>query len=273
MEIIISIVSGLFGSAVTFGVIKWTGNLVSKKFIIKWQKNSNQEIEKLKAESNIRNDLLKTTLDSFSSGNTYVQEKKIDSIEELWKSTLYIKEKISPLITFYGVLLPEEYNQASIEKGENFKIDKISYSTIIEMSKEIDSIEKLRPFLGEYIWSLYHLYFSFIGRVMFLFRKQCDENNIKPWYTDDHLKEIAMEISKDTIAIDLEQIDGFQFVLNIFQHKLIKEIDDLISGKKALNSNMEEARRLMLFSRELETEIYDGKVVKIKQDNSRTLSK
>ncbi len=58
------------------------------------------------------------------------------------------------------------------------------------LSSHSGDIERIRPFLGEYLWSLYFSYRAFSFRLAIFIRNEHDKSNPKYWKNDDLIKEL-----------------------------------------------------------------------------------
>ncbi|WP_117170199.1 hypothetical protein [Paraliobacillus sediminis] len=247
------------GSTITVGILKWIGRIASDQMKIISQKKANEDIEQLKANISINNELIKTSLSAFATESGYSQEKRLNAIENLWEDILNTREFFAPLSTFYSVILPDEYHNPGL--ADKFNISEVNYESLNQMLETQNGIEKYRPYLGEYIWGLYSTYKSFVGRISFLFLTQYYNNSLKPWYNDVHVKKVVKEV------LDQEKHENYKYtnihslqkVLVEFEHKILKEFDLIISGKSALDTNLEQATKLIGVASELNTNGVDMK--------------
>jgi len=256
-ELIGKTVVGLGGwTVITVALSSWIGQRIAQKLNLKWQHEYQSELEGLKLTLLNNYEILKTSITSFSTNYHASQEKRILGIEIVWGNMLELREYLSPLITFYTVLLPEEYDEIVFgTKDDPFllsKLDYKSYKPIIDGSSY--AIEKNRPFLGEYFWGLYSGYRAFCLRNIFIFLRGKERGGITPWFEDKALLGLVeMVIGKDEISnINLSNIDSFSRILNLMELKILEEMNKLISGQLASNDNLKQAKKILMEVQKIE---------------------
>ena len=153
----ICITSGL-ATAVATGISTY----LNGKKMAEWKKQADNELEKLRHKLETDRLLLNSAITNLSSGQMLSVDKKIKAIQDYWKNIIKIREYFFPVIAFYSVLHPSEYN----DFPENEKIlsgfDRDKIDKAFEDTKDW---ERDRPFLGEKFYTLFFCYRAFLGRL------------------------------------------------------------------------------------------------------------
>jgi len=234
------------GSIVLIGLIKWFSKLTNDRFKIKWQHESQHNIEDFKAEVSRNTEFLKASLASLANEHSTAQERRLIAVENLWECIIQIRKYNSSIVNFYSILLPREYVTVLHEKKDIFGIEHISEGTLNDLNINIDYIEKHRPFLGGDLWNLFFLYRAFMIRMCYLFIKGRKNVDIKPWYEDNHLVDIAKFILGNKLeSIEVSSISSLQNILGLFEQKIIMEMEKVISGKSASEISFNQALNIL----------------------------
>lgn len=120
-------------------------SLFKQKKIMKWGDEYQRGIESLKGDIHKSNEIMKSSLNTFSQGYNQAQEKRLSAIEEMWDNVLKIREYSSKIVTFYTFLLPEEYND---ESGfhTSLKMHLPSDEELMYFVSSMDELEMKRPY-------------------------------------------------------------------------------------------------------------------------------
>lgn len=252
-------------SLVITGIIGYFGYRIADKMKIKWnaeanerleelRNSGNKEIEKLRAEINQDYSFFKIILDSYSSEFQSTQPNRIKAIETLWENTLLIRRLGGTSTAFYGLFLEKEFNTIyNNEKIQELILKPISSSDIDQILLSVGNVEKCRPFLGEYLWTLFNTYSTLIGRVTLLLYEGIEKKNIKCWHKDTYTRSIIEEVfSEDEKRyIYSMKIGSFKAATNILERKMLYEIAKLVSGELAANNNFDKAVKIQQLLKDL----------------------
>lgn len=242
-------------SVLIIGLSSWVGARLAEKLSLKWKQEYQKEIEFLKAKLSSEHELVKSSMSLFASGHQCSQERRLKAIEIMWEVMIKMRDYVSPLINYYSVLLPGEYNDVFNRKDDPFLLSSISYESNTNLISEIgEIIEKQRPFLGEYLWSLFFMYRVFLFRIVFIFIKSKDEGNIIGWYDDKNtLNIVELALSEDErLNNEYKKIGALKLIIDSMEQKVLRVSNKIISGEFASESNFNEAKKLL---RAVENEI------------------
>ena len=88
-------------AVITFVFAEWIGARIAQRLNIKWIKEKEKEIEKLKSDLTRDRDILNSTISAFSKQYQISQNKRLTSLENLWKNIIEIREFFRPLQLFF----------------------------------------------------------------------------------------------------------------------------------------------------------------------------
>ncbi|MCA1011466.1 hypothetical protein [Halobacillus halophilus] len=228
--------------AVVIGILNWISKPLNNFLKIRWKHTAEKGIAKDKSYDDKAIEIIKSSLGNLNTGVSISHEKRLDSVDKLWSSVLEIRDYSSPLILFYTIFLPDEYNEVAKKHDKSLGLDTLTDESTNTVLNTIE-IEACRPYLGEYIWGLYKSYITFTGRLIFLYLKQERESSIKSWNNDNQIKKIVMKIMDiDEKNIEIVYIQDF---ITIFEQKILLELERVISGQHTIGNNIEEGKKLI----------------------------
>ena len=233
-------------AAITFFIAEWIGARIAQRLNIKWIKEKEKEIEKLKSDLTRDRDILNSTISAISKQYQISQERRLTSLENLWKNIIKLRDYFGPLQLFFNILQPQEYQDALKRDLFNINLQPISFENMSNLLKEIDyEVEISRPYLGIKLWSLFFIYRAFIGRIVVVFDKGRKLSNIKTWYDDKHTMELlSLALNKEEIEkISENKFLYLNYAIDSLEQKILNEIDNIISGQTASELSIDQARK------------------------------
>lgn len=265
----IAVVTALGGYTVIIGgLFWWLGNRLLQSLLAqekgKIQKDINKEnadllakhqreLESLKARINVEESVRQMLAGSFSNAQSQVFEKRLEYIEELWKAFYTLRDSMPSFLTYVDIILEDEFEEwikrTDVQKVfGDLSIEKISKMT----NSASGDIERVRPFIGEYLWSLYVVYRAFSFRVVvFIFMEQ-QKNHPKYWKTDDGVKQILSSVlSKNEMSSFMtKEIGSIQYVRTLIESMFITQVGKIITGESSVQEGIEQARNIMVSARQ-----------------------
>jgi len=219
--------------------------LIFRTIIINWKNNFSIKLAKIEAKSSER----ETFSSNFSNTANVSQEKRIESIGEFWITILELKECLSNTGQLMISILTENemknffhnniYKYKFIEEVNDPKLH-------TRFSELLRKAEKERPFIGEKIWLDYTLFLGFIGRSIYIFEQSIKKGELIFWLDDKYPEEILFKyLEKSELdLIKSNKSSSFKYTLEILEQKILKEIDNTLSGKRSSVDSIKLARKL-----------------------------
>ncbi len=227
------------------GQIQKDINRENAKFLSRHQK----ELEELKAQFTVEESIRKILADSFANAQSNVFERRLNCIEELWSSFHVLRDSMPSFLTYVDILLEDEFKDWIKRDDVQEIFGDLSMEKISQMIESLTGdIEKVRPFVGEYLWSLYFVYRAFSFRLVVFIFKERQEKEPKFFKNDNGLKQILRSVLSNSEFDNFitKEIGSIQYVSTLMESKFISHVDKIVTGKSSIQEGIEQARNIML---------------------------
>ncbi len=209
----------------------------------------------MKGEIDRKNNLISQLLTTHSNSFNIANTKKIEHIEKFWNSIIQIREINYGTEFIYSFLLDSEIEKLYTDQGIGSKnireqyLTKISanYSDTSDKASKIKSeIDKQRPFIGEKLFSLFYVYFTFSMRSTYLLIKDSSQGKCNIWKSDsaliknlqDNLNEAELEYLKS------KDFGSYQTAIALLEAKMTNEIHYSLTGEEAVDNSIKQVEKL-----------------------------
>lgn len=243
----------LFGgvSVVLSALIIFLSKLISKKIIQKWEENSNQRLEEMKGLINKNNSVITTLTQQIGQNFQLVLLKRIDAIELFWDRILKMKATIPSAVHLcYQIFLDGELKNETIDNSKNGLGSQISELSLNEFTQELtrnlDEIKKIRPFISDKLWVLLHAYEGFIGRTVFLLIDGYTQGTIKQWKEDSGIKQIVRTVltQKELDYTFGLKVHSYDSILQLLENKILNEMKRHMSSEDLTDNSLIELKKM-----------------------------
>ncbi len=219
--------------------------LIFRAIIVNWKNNFSIRLSKLQARSAER----EIFLNNFSQTANVSQEKRIESIGDFWMTVLELKECLSDTgQLMYAIMTKDEMkNFFTNNIYKNIFIEEVNSPDLhTRFSALMRKAEKERPFIGEKIWLNYTLLLGFVGRSIYLFEQSVKKRELIFWLDDVYPEEVLFKYLKknELDLIKSNRSSSFKYALEILEQKILKEIDQTLSGKRTSVDSIKMAKKL-----------------------------
>lgn len=246
------IIAYLGGSVVlTVLILKFFGRFffetVADKWKIEWNREQEEKLERLRAEITREQSIFTATLNSHSSSHQFSQSDRIEAVKVLWDNILKLRDLILFPGVFFDSLLENEYNQIYNNNTIMNGLNSLSFNSLDDRTIW-NNVEKHRPFLGEQLWNLYHIYYILVYRVVFKLIEGRDKKNIVSWNKDEYLRLILEKAFTDeerkSIFSPSKNMNPLRPTIDLMEQKILFEMLKIISGELAAENDLANARKL-----------------------------
>ena len=260
-----TVITALGGYTMIFGgLFGWIGNkrmqslLAQEKGQIQKEVNKEnaellakhqKELEELKARFTVEESVRQMLAGSFSNAQTKVFERRLNYIEELWKSFYVLRDSMPSFLTYVDIILEKEYEEWIKRTDVQQVFGDLSIEKITKMITSLTGdIEKVRPFVGEYLWSLYFVYRAFFVRLAVFIFMERQKVTPKYWKKDGGLKQILRSVLSESEFTNFtsKEVGAIQYVRTLMESKFISQVENIITGKSSIQEGVEQARTIML---------------------------
>ena len=172
---------------------------------------------------------------SFAEGQKAAIERKLDSIEKLWNEILRLKNECPPMLGFIDLLSVEEYKDARNHEGFEELVTDCSTEKIVEYLKVRDNpVEKVRPYIGEYLWSMFFAYRQIMGRICSLLYWSLEDASKAEWHKDNFIQQILEAVLNKNELTEFESINlcKISWLQQRLESKILAASQKMISGEE-----------------------------------------
>ncbi len=240
--------AGVGGLAVIGLIIRWLADRWADRIQRRWTERLQKEIETLRADLHLQQELVTSAISSGSTGFLAAQERRLIAIEHLWQAVLKIRLVTGSMLFLYDLLLQDEISALKRNASILAEVPKTVDEYMIWARKADDNLEIDRPFLGEKLWFYFWAYRAVALRVCMRISKGIEDGEIPPWDkkkdgTEEALFQVLRTVlSEKEIKFSKEQrIGGPSRALELIEQKILIESETWISGTHARETNLEGA--------------------------------
>ena len=251
----------IIASTTVVGIVAWLAReWISSRLKASIQHEYDQKLEAHKAHLKSENDvalletknsmdqqlaLFEATRTSFAEGQKAAMERRLDSIEKLWNEILRLKNEQPGILDFINLLSVDEYREACNRKdfrelAKDWPMEKVvKYVAISD-----NTVEKVRPYIGEYLWSMFFAYRQIMGRIPWLLYESLKDANKAEWHKDNGIRQILeVVLSKNELAeFETIAICKISWLQEHLESKVLTALQKLISGEEFSAESLKQAK-------------------------------
>lgn len=198
-----------------------------------------------KADVDRQAEKLRIASTSFSEVQKAAIARKLDSVDTLWSGLLKIREITPPAMNFMDILTPAEFITA--RNNQNFKrmASELDFQKVSELSIEArGTLERIRPYIGEYAWALFATYHIIVSRIIFLIHQGNEDTEKLNWHNDLSIRRL---LSSGLGQEGLDQFDNVPigrvtWIREQFEVKILTAMERLITGKEFSTAALSQAQ-------------------------------
>ena len=163
------------------------------------------ELAKLQASIDVEASVRVMLMSSVSNTKPQILEKRMASIEALWCSMFAFRNSLPGFLTYLDIILEPEFKDWVQRTDVEIVFGDLSEEKIAKLATATPAdIERVRPFVGEYLWSLFFSYRAFLTRVVVLvfFERTKDEPAF--WKRDSGVNQILGPVLSESGMADFK---------------------------------------------------------------------
>jgi hypothetical protein len=181
---------------------------------------------------------------SFAEGQKASMERKLNATDRLWSCILKLRAVLPPVLGFMDILTVDEYKGAKDHPTFRALTKDLSVESITGFVSS--DIEEVRPYIGEYMWSVFFCYQAILLRILFLLHLGRTDAEKMDWHKDSGTRQILEAV---LTAEELTQFDGTTFgkiswIKQRLEWKILKSAQRIISGESFSAESLQEAKRI-----------------------------
>lgn len=189
-------------------------------------------LEKLKMNFEKEKSILNTAIAGMLNSRHAFENLRVKSIEILWKS-------ISDINVVYSDLLTSD-NAAESSNGN-------IQNLLIVFNNSSNEVQKVRPFLGELLYSYHEFFLKFISFQMSDFISKRINNNSEPWFKREKFinwiySSLGEDVGKAILSKKEDKIN--QAIQKEIEDRILLHCARVISGEESASFGVEQAKKI-----------------------------
>ena len=208
--------------------------------------------------------LQSSAFSSFAAAQQASMNRRLDAAETLWNDLLSFRSSLPPVFDYLDILTEDEFPEAmSPPRGQEL-FDQLSEEEVRsliashgirgDMGQQLDySLERVRPYVSEYLWSIFLAYKKIMFRIwlsMAWFKTEGGDHIF--WYRDRYTRSFIESVLTPDELADFDQarfgkISELRFKL---EQKIVDELRRMVSGETSGSDSLQQARQYQQLARE-----------------------
>jgi hypothetical protein len=204
-------------------------------------------LTKLRASIERESDKLRFAASSIGEAQKVVIEKKLGSLETLWGAVIAARANVPPVMGFIDILTVDEYQSSKDHPTFQKLIGEVSEQKLAAMYQDsVGSIERVRPYVGEYLWALWGTYQSIILRTALLLHWGKDDAEKLNWHKDSGIQQLlkAAMTTAEQQAFERVKIAKISWLQSLFERKLLSAMQVVVSGQHFAEEALSQAQAM-----------------------------
>jgi hypothetical protein len=236
-------------TVVIVGIVSWAGKLIADRIALAWRRNEQSAIEAVRHAFSSERILLESIIKGSQLGQDSSHERRLIAIERMWQAVLILRSRFSCITFFYGILLPEEYDDTYRRGGAiGASIRDVNDESTVNAMNEVESVENERPYLGEVLWLKFFIYRAFLGRLSVLIIKGKETGRFQDWREDNGVRQLLPNVLKpEVIDAILNRLPSFVSVTRAtaeLENSILEETSLILSGGRSAIESFQNATEL-----------------------------
>lgn len=191
---------------------------------------------------------IKQKLSLYEAARSSIMVGQKSSIERLWDEILRLKNECPAILGLVNVLTVEECTQMYTRKDCK---ELAKENSLEKLNKYIgirdNRVEKSRPYVGEYLWSIFFAYRQIMTRIPFLMYMGLEDANKAKWDQDKGIRQIlnAVLTQNEINEFDQNRIGKVALLQRKLEAKILMESQKIISGEEFGAESLKQAELIL----------------------------
>jgi len=201
----------------------------------------------LKAEIEKESEKIRFATTSVGESQKAAIIRKLDAIDTLWVGVISARKNVPVVMGFIDILTVDEYMSMGDHKGFKEMVGELSTQKLTEMFQDnVGSLERVRPYVGEYLWAIFSTYQALILRVAFLVQMGDKDPKKLNWHQDPGIKGLLNSSlsAKDVTLFEAVKIGKVGWLQSNYESKILKAMQNVISGKEFGEEALQQAQEM-----------------------------
>jgi len=172
-------------------------------------------------------------------------DKKLISIERVWEAIVKARNETPAVIIFLDVLTVDEYPTLVSNSDSRSLIEQLNPEKIGEIANSFaPDVENVRPYIGEYLWSIFFAYRAVTIRTLFLMHKGLNDPKKLNWHEDKGILSLMSSVLTENQMqrFNRLQFGKFNLFRELFEGLMLATMSKVISGEKFSSEMISQAK-------------------------------
>lgn len=204
-------------------------------------------VERLRASHSRELAIQSLASTSFTESHGAAHERRLKAIETTWRAILRLREMTPQILTVLDIMPPDLYHRALDETKLKNMMDQLSYEILSSALSNLAAVEEIRPFVGEYIYSLF-LSCTSIVTTTTLFLIRCRESReMRLWYEDETVLRLIRQVTTEDEfqKFSSAKIERFKLIQSLIEQKILAQVNRIISGEESKYLALEQSGQII----------------------------
>lgn len=157
------------------------------------------------------------------------------------------RENIPAVMGFIDILTVDEY--LSMGDHPDFKqlVGDLSHEKLAKIFKDnIGLLERVRPYVGEYLWAVFSTYQALITRVVFLIQLGEKDPKKLNWHQDGGIRQLlALSLTgQEVTEFEATKIGKIGWLQRNYEAKILQAMEKVISGQEFGEEALKQAQEM-----------------------------
>jgi hypothetical protein len=185
---------------------------------------------------------------SFVEGQKAAMERKLSAVDRLWSCVVQFRSDLPAGLHVLDVMTADEYKGTKDHPTFQKLAGDLSKESLVHLTTLTPDIEKVRPFIGEYIWAVFWCYQAILARILVLLQTGRTDAEKLEWYKDTGTRNLIKEV---LMPAELAEFDSTTFgkrswLQRRLESKLLGATHRIISGESFGAESLEQASLIQL---------------------------
>lgn len=183
----------------------------------------------------------------FNAVQAAAQERRLKAIEVAWSAIVAARTETPAGLLVADAFPEENYNRLFRTPQLSGFFGTVDVEGLNRLSiAQSGDVEKWRPFMGEYIYSLYEAYRTLTLRVIVETWMGIRKGKVEPWYRNDVNDALVRRVLTADEMADYEQAETkLNYVRSAIENKVIAKAAQIISGDASAAHMLEQATHIL----------------------------
>jgi len=272
LEFITKVFASASVTAALIGVVAWLLRTWIKERLARAVEHEYaRRLETLKAELAVRNAealervrvelqkgqaLSAAATTSFLAARAAAHDRTLDAVQQLWSGVLGIRSGEPSIVGVTNFLTADEIR--GVREMPQFReaLARLRLQDVLSGPLVSPDLEKVRPFVGELLWSLFFGYRALVGRMAVLFASDGPSRgrNTIVYYLDDAgFRQLldALLPPEEIRLVEAQVVGAYGLARTLIEQKMLLQARKVIEGEQSADAALVQARRIIRASEEV----------------------